>query len=217
MKNQKVLFVTGAAKGFGFEIAKAALEAGDKVVATVRSKPEVLAAALNKHANLLIVVMDVNNEDQIKEAVSESILAFGRIDVLVNNAGFGIISAIEEATDAEIKRQYETNVFGLLNVTRAILPFMRKERSGHIINFSSVFGFDAIPGWALYGSTKFAVEGLSKGLAAELAPFGIKVTAVEPGIFRTEFLSAESYVVSENVIDDYKETTGLVYFMSGCM
>jgi len=210
MKNQKVLFVTGAAKGFGFEIAKAALEAGDKVVATVRSKPEILAAALNKHANLLIVVMDVNNEDQIKEAVSESILVFGKIDVLVNNAGFGIISAIEEATDLEVKRQYETNVFGLLNVTRAILPYMRKERSGHIINFSSVFGFDAIPGWALYGSTKFAVEGLSKGLAAELAPFGIKVTAVEPGIFRTEFLSAESYVVSENVIDDYKETTGLV-------
>ncbi|AYL99297.1 oxidoreductase [Mucilaginibacter celer] len=208
MKIQKVLFITGASSGFGLEIARAALENGDKVIATVRSKPEVLAALLNKNHNLLITIMDVTNEGQIREAVAEGLLAFGRIDVLINNAGFGIITAIEEATDAEVKQQYETNVFGLLNVIRAVLPHMRKNRSGHIINFSSLFGFDAIPGWALYGSTKFAVEGLSKGLAAELEPLGIKVTAVEPGLFRTSFLSPGSFSLSRNVIDDYESTVG---------
>lgn len=208
MKTQKVLFITGASSGFGFEIAKAALENGDKVIATVRSKPEDLAIKLNKNPNLLITIMEVGNEEQVQEAVAEGLLAFGKIDVLINNAGFGIITAIEEATDAEVKQQYETNVFGLLNVTRAVLPHMRGNRAGHIINFSSLFGFDAIPGWALYGSTKYAVEGLSKGLAVELEPLGIKVTAVEPGLFRTAFLSAGSFGVSKNVIDDYQDTVG---------
>jgi len=208
MKTQKVLFITGASSGFGLEIAKTALENGDKVIATVRSKPEDLAVSLNNHPNLLITVMDVSNEEQVQYAVASGLLAFGKIDVLINNAGFGIITAIEEATDAEVKQQYETNVFGLLNVTRAVLPYMRKNRAGHIINFSSLFGFDAIPGWGLYGSTKFAVEGLSKGLAVELEPLGIKVTAVEPGLFRTAFLSAGSFGVSKNVIDDYQKNVG---------
>ena len=208
MKDQKVLFVTGASKGFGLEIVKAALKNGDKVIATVRSKPARLAAMLGDNPDLLVVLMDVNNESQIREAVTQGISVFGQIDVLINNAGFGIITAIEEATDAEVKKQYGTNVFGLLNVTRAVLPHMRSRGSGHIINFSSLFGFDAIPGWALYGSTKFAVEGISKGLAVELAPLGIKVTAVEPGLFRTEFLSAESFSLAENVIEDYSETVG---------
>lgn len=208
MKTQKVLFVTGASKGFGLEITKTALAAGDKVVATVRSKADQLAAALDNNSNLLVVTMDVTNEEQVKVAVKQSIDHFGRIDVLINNAGFGIVTAIEEATDAEVKNQYETNVFGLLNVIRAVLPHLRAQRSGHIINVSSLFGFDAIPGWALYGSTKFAVEGISKGLAVELAPLNIKVTVVEPGLFSTDFLSTESYTASKNIIADYDATAG---------
>ena len=208
MKTQKVILVTGASKGFGLEIAKTALAAGDKVIATVRSKADQLAASLNNNPNLLVVTMDVTNEAQVKAAVAEGLLRFGKIDVIINNAGYGIVTAIEEATDAEVKAQYETNVFGLLNVVRAALPHLRAQRSGHIINVSSLFGFDAIPGWALYGSTKFAVEGISKGLAVELAPLNIKVTVVEPGLFSTEFLSAESYSAAKNVIDDYAATVG---------
>ncbi|WP_121810701.1 oxidoreductase [Mucilaginibacter kameinonensis] len=208
MKTQKVILVTGASKGFGLEIAKTALAAGDKVIATVRSKADQLAVTLSNNPNLLVVTMDVTNEAQVKAAVAEGLLRFGKIDVVINNAGYGIVTAIEEATDAEVKAQYETNVFGLLNVLRVVLPHLRAQRSGHIINVSSLFGFDAIPGWALYGSTKFAVEGISKGLAAELAPLNIKVTVVEPGLFSTEFLSAESYSAAKNIIADYTETVG---------
>ena len=208
MKTQKVILVTGASKGFGLEIAKIALAAGDKVIATVRSKADQLAASLNNNPNLLVVTMDVTSEAQVKAAVAEGLLRFGKIDVVINNAGYGIVTAIEEATDAEVKAQYDTNVFGLLNVLRAALPHLRAQRSGHIINVSSLFGFDAIPGWALYGSTKFAVEGISKGLAVELAPLNIKVTVVEPGLFSTEFLSAESYSASKNIIADYETTVG---------
>jgi NAD(P)-dependent dehydrogenase (short-subunit alcohol dehydrogenase family) len=208
MKTQKVMLVTGASKGFGLEIAKTALAAGDKVIATVRSKADQLAASLNNDPNLLVVTMDVTNEAQVKAAVAEGLLRFGKIDVVINNAGYGIVTAIEEATDAEVKAQYDTNVFGLLNVLRAALPHLRAQRSGHIINVSSLFGFGAIPGWALYGSTKFAVEGISKGLAVELEPLNIKVTVVEPGLFSTEFLSAESYSASKNIIADYATTVG---------
>jgi NAD(P)-dependent dehydrogenase (short-subunit alcohol dehydrogenase family) len=208
MKTQKVILVTGASKGFGLEIAKTALAAGDKVIATVRSKADQLAASLDNNPNLLVVTMDVTNEVQVKGAVAEGLLRFGKIDVVINNAGYGIVTAIEEATDAEVKAQYETNVFGLLNVVRAVLPHLRAQRSGHIINVSSLFGFGAIPGWALYGSTKFAVEGISKGLALELEPLNIKVTVVEPGLFSTDFLSTESYSASKNIIADYAATVG---------
>jgi hypothetical protein len=118
------------------------------------------------------------------------------------------VTAIEEATDAEVRKQYDTNVFGLLNVTRAVLPYLRQQKSGRVINISSLFGYDAVPGWGLYGSTKFAVEGLSKGLAVELAPLGIHVTVVAPGLFTTDFLSAESYVAAKTIIGDYQATVG---------
>jgi NAD(P)-dependent dehydrogenase (short-subunit alcohol dehydrogenase family) len=121
-----------------------------------------------------------------------------------------MVTAIEEATDAEVRQQYDTNVFGLLNVTRAVLPYLRQQKSGHLINISSLFGYDAIPGWGLYGSTKFAVEGISKGLAVELAPLGIHVTVVAPGLFTTDFLSTQSYVAAKTLIDDYQETVGLM-------
>ncbi|MBD2068194.1 SDR family NAD(P)-dependent oxidoreductase [Leptolyngbya sp. FACHB-671] len=208
MKTQKVWFITGASRGFGLEIAQAALAAGDQVVATVRSNPAQLTNTLHNHPDLYVVQMDVTQEDQVREAVKEGITRFGRVDVLVNNAGFGMVGAIEEITDAEVRKQYETNVFGLLNVTRAVLPYLRQQKSGHIINISSLFGYDAIPGWGLYGSTKFAVEGLSKGLAVELAPLGIHVTVVAPGLFSTDFLSTDSYVAARTIIDDYQETVG---------
>jgi NAD(P)-dependent dehydrogenase (short-subunit alcohol dehydrogenase family) len=212
MKNnqeeQKTLLITGASKGFGLAIVKAALEAGDKVVATVRNNPEELLEKMDHHANLFIVTMDVSKEDQVTTAIQEAIAHVGKFDVLINNAGFGMLTAIEEATDAEVRKQYDTNVFGLLNVTRAVLPHLRKARSGHIINISSMFGFDVVPGWGLYASTKFAVEGISKGLAVELAPLGIKVTIVEPGLYTTNFLSPGSYVESRHAIADYADTVG---------
>jgi len=207
-KTGKVWFITGASRGFGLEIAKAALSAGDKVVATVRSKPEQLAAALQNHPDLLVVLLDVVREEQAKAAVSQAIARFGTIDILVNNAGYGIVAAVEEASDAETRKQYDTNVFGLLNVTRAVLPYLRKQRSGHVINVSSLFGYGAIPGWGLYGSTKYAVEGLSEGLAVELAPLGIHVTVVAPGLFSTDFLSPDSYTLAQNIIEDYTPTVG---------
>ncbi|HTI92734.1 MAG TPA: oxidoreductase [Puia sp.] len=204
---QKVWFVTGASKGFGLEIVKAALASGDKVVATVRSNAAGLQKELGDPGNLLTVTMDVVKEAEVKKAVSEAVKHFGRLDVVVNNAGFGIVGAIEEATDEEVRRQYDTNVFGVLNVVRTVLPHLRERRSGHIINISSLFGYGALPAWALYGSTKYAVEGISEGLALELAPFHIKVTALAPGLFRTQFLHSQSYALAQNTITDYNDTT----------
>lgn len=202
----KVWFVTGASKGFGLEIIKAVLASGDKVVATVRNNAAGLQNELGNAENLLVVTMDVVNEDEVKRAVKDGIDRFGQLDVVVNNAGFGIVAAIEEASDAEVRRQYDANVFGLLNVTRAVLPNMRERKAGHIINISSLFGYGALPAWALYGSTKYAVEGISEGLALELAPFNIKVTALAPGLFRTQFLNAQSYTSAASTIPDYDQT-----------
>jgi NAD(P)-dependent dehydrogenase (short-subunit alcohol dehydrogenase family) len=187
METQKIWFITGASKGFGFEITKAALEAGDKVVATVRANSSDLYASLANHPDLFAVKMDVTTESDVKDAVERGIDHFGKLDIVVNNAGYGILGAIEEVSDAEARKQYDTNVFGVLNVVRATLPFLRKQKSGHIINVSSLFAFDPLIGWALYGSTKNAVEGISQGLAKELRPFGIGVTVIEPGLFRTGF------------------------------
>jgi NAD(P)-dependent dehydrogenase (short-subunit alcohol dehydrogenase family) len=206
METQKTWFITGASKGFGFEITKAALEAGDKVMATVRNNPAPLYASLGNHPNLFVVEMDVTRETDVKEAVEKGIEHFGKLDIILNNAGYGIVGAIEEVSDAEARKQYDTNVFGVLNVLRATLPSLRKQRSGHIINVSSLFAFDPLTGWALYGSTKNAVEGISHGLAKELEPFGIKVTVIEPGLFRTGFTGKSSYVVAQNAINDYEST-----------
>jgi NAD(P)-dependent dehydrogenase (short-subunit alcohol dehydrogenase family) len=206
MNTQKTWFVTGASKGFGFEITKAALEAGDKVVATVRNNDSALFASLNEDANLFVVKMDVTKESDVKDAVEKAIDHFGKLDIVVNNAGYGIVGGIEEISDAEARKQYDTNVFGVLNVLRNTLPFLRKQRSGHIINVSSLFAFDPLIGWALYGSTKNAVEGISQGLVKELQPFGIRVTVIEPGLFRTGFTGKDSYVVAQNAISDYENT-----------
>lgn len=203
---QKVWMITGASRGFGAEIAKAVLAAGDKVVATAR-QPAALDY-LEKNDNVFKVALDVANEEQVKAAVDAALTHFGRIDVLVNNAGYGLLGAVEEASALEVEKLYRTNVFGLLNVTRAVLPAMRKRHSGHIINISSDAGYLASAGWGLYSSTKFAVEALSEALHAELAPLEIHVTAVEPGFFRTDFLGSNSLTTTVERISDYAPTVG---------
>ncbi|GJI96205.1 short-chain dehydrogenase/reductase [Duganella caerulea] len=204
---QKVWFITGASRGFGVLTAQQALARGDFVVATARD-PRTVTAALGEHPNLLALRLDVRLEAQAVTAVQQALARFGRIDVLVNNAGYGLLGAVEEANAEEVRALYDTNVFGLLNVTRAALPSLRKQGSGHVINISSVGGYTAFPGWGLYSSTKFAVEGLSEALAMELAPLGIHVTVVEPGFFRTDFLDASSLATTHDRIDAYAATVG---------
>jgi NAD(P)-dependent dehydrogenase (short-subunit alcohol dehydrogenase family) len=204
---KKVWFITGASRGFGVDIARAALDRGDSVVATARN-PQTVIDALGERPNLLAVKLDVAVEADAAPAARKAIDTFGRIDVLVNNAGYGLLGAVEESSDAEVKAVFEVNVFGLLNVTRAVLPYMRAARKGHIMNISSIGGYAAYPGWGVYGSTKFAVEGLSEALSLELAPLGIYSTVVEPGFFRTDFLSPSSLSSTKDRIEDYAETVG---------
>jgi NAD(P)-dependent dehydrogenase (short-subunit alcohol dehydrogenase family) len=203
----RVWFITGASRGFGALIAEAALAAGDAVVATART-PSTVTERLGSHERLLATRLDVTNEAEAHQAAGEAVKKFGRIDILVNNAGYGLLGAVEEASDAEARKLFGTNVFGLLNVTRAVLPHMRRQRSGHIINLSSVGGYTGYPGWGVYGATKFAVEGISEALAGEVAPLDIKVTVVEPGFFRTDFLDETSLSRTELEIDDYRDSVG---------
>ena len=205
----RVWFVTGAARGIGLRIVEAALADGDAVVATSRDVASLRERFAGNDA-LLPVALDVTDERQAAAAVAAALDRFGRIDVLVNNAGFGLLGAVEEASAAEVRRLYETNVFGLLNVTRAALPSMRERRRGHVVNISSVGGFRSGPGFGVYCSTKFAVEGLSEALHGELAPLGVHVTVVEPGYFRTEFLDQSSLTVSPRILADYAATSGQV-------
>jgi NAD(P)-dependent dehydrogenase (short-subunit alcohol dehydrogenase family) len=203
----RVWFITGASRGFGALIVKEALAAGDAVVATARN-PQTVISQHGEQPNLLAVALDVNDEAQARAAAKAAVERFGRIDILLNNAGYGLLGAVEEATAEEIEKIYRTNVFGLLGVTRAVLPHMRDRRSGHIINISSIGGFTGFQGWGVYCSTKFAIEGLTETLAKELAPLGIKATVVEPGFFRTDFLDQQSLAVSPLSIADYHETAG---------
>ncbi|MDD2109764.1 MULTISPECIES: oxidoreductase [Pseudomonas] len=201
--------ITGASRGFGTLIAQQALAAGDAVIATARN-PEDIEARLGRHPNLLAVRLDVTREEDALAAVAAGIKHFGQIDVLVNNAGFGVLGAVEETSASETERLFATNVFGLLNVTRAVLPHMRRQRSGHVINISSLGGYQAYMGWGVYGSTKFAVEGISEAMHQELAPLGIKVTVVEPGFFRTDFLDDQSLVKTALELPDYAATVGVM-------
>lgn len=200
-------FITGATRGFGALIAKEALSRGDAVVGTGR-RAEGVTEAIGAHPNLLAAALDVTREADAVTAVEQAVARFQRIDVLVNNAGFGLLGAVEETSGAEVERLFATNVFGLLAVTRAVLPVMRRQRSGHIMNLSSIGGYRAGAGFGVYSSTKFAVEGLSESLAAELAPLGIHVTVVEPGYFRTDFLDQTSLVRTERILSDYDATVG---------
>ncbi|MET0391279.1 MAG: oxidoreductase [Polyangiales bacterium] len=198
-------FITGATRGFGTLIAKEALARGDNVVATGR-KAEAVVAALGEHPRLLPLALDVTREADAEAAVARALARFSRIDVLVNNAGYGVLGAVEETSARQVEQLYATNVFGLLSVTRAVVPSMRQHRSGHVINISSLGGYRSGAGFGVYCSTKFAVEGLSEALSEELAPFGVHVTVVEPGYFRTDFLDASSLVHAETLIDAYADT-----------
>jgi NAD(P)-dependent dehydrogenase (short-subunit alcohol dehydrogenase family) len=204
----RVWFITGASRGIGARIAEAALARGDAVVATARDAVA-LEQRFGSRPGLLAVALDVTDEPQAARAVGAALERFGRIDILVNNAGYGLLGAVEEAS-AEEGRLYDTNVFGLLNVTRAVLPQMRERRSGHVINISSLGGVQSAAGFGVYCSTKFAVEGLTEALHAELAPLGIHATVVEPGYFRTDFLESQSLVTSPRALGDYAGTAGAV-------
>ena len=202
-----VWFVTGTSQGFGQEIVRAALSRGDNVIATSRNPKKVAATFGSAGNRLSAIYLDLSNDQQVKATVAGAAERFGRIDVLINNAGHGLLGAVEEAQDSEINGVFETNVFGLLRVTRAVLPFLRKQRSGHIVNLSSIGGLVGLPGWGIYNATKFAVEGISEALAVELAPLGIGVTVVEPGPFRTDFLGGSLAAVART-ISDYDQTAG---------
>jgi len=210
----KTWFITGASRGFGALIAAEALAQGDHVVATARY-PEAVKERLGQSASLLALTLDVTNEAQARAAADAAVARFGRIDILLNNAGFGLLGAVEESSAEEVERVYRTNVFGLLAVTRAVLPHMRAQREGHVLNISSVGGYAASAGFGVYGSTKFAVEGLTEALALELKPLGIRATVIEPGLFRTDFLDASSLLPSAALIPDYDETAGATRRFAG--
>jgi NAD(P)-dependent dehydrogenase (short-subunit alcohol dehydrogenase family) len=203
-----VWFITGASRGFGLEITREALSRGDSVVATARDPRAVLDAIPDADDRLLAVALDVSDPAQISAAVDAAIARFGRIDALINNAGRGLVGSVEETSDAEARAVFDVNVFGLLSITRAVLPHMRAQRSGLVVNLSSVGGFVSWPGWGVYSATKFAVEALSEAMTHELAPLGIRSVAIEPGPFRTNFLDGSSLAIAHTEIDDYASTGG---------
>jgi len=197
----RVWLVTGTSSGFGRAIADAVVARGDSLVAAVRTpeaNEDLVARAPDR---VLVTRTDVTRPKEVKEAVDAAVERFGRIDVVVNNAGYGLLGGVEEATDGQIRSQFDVNVFGVFNVTRAVLPVLRAQRSGHIIMMSSVAGQLGAPGLAWYDASKFAVEGFSEALAGELQPIGVKVTILEPGNFRTNW-AGRSMVTTER-IEDY--------------
>ncbi|MFP3541853.1 oxidoreductase [Rhizobium sp. SIMBA_035] len=202
--NAPVWFITGCSTGFGRELAKLTIARGWPTIVTAREKARVADLA-EGHDNALAIALDVTDKGQIASAVKAAEERFGRVDVLVNNAGYGYQSSIEEGDDQEIRDQFEANVFGLFAMTRAVLPGMRTRRRGHIINITSVAGFIGFPASGYYSASKHAVEGFSDSLAAETAALGIQVTCVEPGPFRTDW-AGRSLRQTESKIGDYAET-----------
>ncbi|MET8767226.1 oxidoreductase [Streptomyces sp. NPDC004658] len=184
-----VWFVTGASRGLGRAVVEAAVSAGEQVVAAVRAPDAVTGLASDQ---VLVVPLDVRDEAQAAAAVEAAVARFGRIDVLVNNAGYGLLGPVEETSDEEARALFDVNFFGLLNVTRQVLPVLRRQGSGRVVNISSVGGFTALPGSGVYAATKFAVEAVTESLAAELAGSGVSAHVVEPGAFRTDFLDGSS-------------------------
>jgi NAD(P)-dependent dehydrogenase (short-subunit alcohol dehydrogenase family) len=205
--SEKIWFITGCSTGFGYELARQVLERGDHAVLTARTTGRLEELAAGHGGNAKVLPLDVTDESAISSAVTDAEAHFGRIDVLVNNAGYGYFSAIEEGEDAEIRRQFETNVFGLFSLSRHVLPGMRARRNGHIVNVSSLGGLMAYPATGYYHASKFAVEGFTESLAMEVEPLGIKVTIVEPGRFRTDW-AGRSMITSKIRIEDYADTAG---------
>lgn len=205
--NKKIWFITGISSGLGQALAKTVIANGDFVIGTFRN--QVQADTFNNEygEEALALVVDITRQSEIKEAFQLISGKFGKIDVLVNNAGFGFAGAVEETTTNEVREIFETNFFGALQVTQIFLPLLRQQKSGHIIQISSHAGFKAFPGFGIYSASKFALEGFSEALAAEIAPLGIKLTIVEPGPFRTHF-AGNSFRHAVRIIEDYRATAG---------
>lgn len=205
----KVWLITGSSTGLGRALAQAVLERGYHLVATAR-QPEQLKELSDRYPDrVTTIALDVTNAQSIQQAVEAALNAYKRIDVLVNNAGYGTVGAIEEVNDDDIRRQFDTNLFGAINVTRAVLPTLREQRSGHILNISSANGISAFAGVGIYSATKFALEAISEALAQEVKPLGIKVTIIEPGSSRTNFSSRALSTLSHQ-INDYAQTSGKI-------
>lgn len=203
----KVWFITGCSTGFGRELAKEALQQDNKVVVTARKPDEVKDLVAQFSETAIAVKLDVTKPEDIKSSVQQAMNKFGRIDVLVNNAGIGYFGAIEESEEEEVRRMFEINVFGLANMTKEVLPIMRKQRGGHIVNVASIGGLVAFPAVGFYNATKFAVDGFSESLSKEVAPLGIKVTVIAPSGFRTDW-AGRSANEAKTVIEDYATTAG---------
>ncbi|TWV31485.1 SDR family oxidoreductase [Streptomyces misionensis] len=205
-------FITGTSRGIGLELVRQLLAQGDNVAATTRST-ERLTTALGSTVDtsrLLALTMDLTDETQVENAVHRTTERFGRLDVVVNNAGYGYLAAVEETTAKDVRDMLDVQVVGVWNVLRAALPVMREQRAGRVVNVSSILGLTTMPGWALYCAGKFALEGLSEALAAEVADFGIKVTVVEPGYFRTSFLTTDSLALPAETSEHYPAVRTMV-------
>ncbi|MXV14512.1 SDR family NAD(P)-dependent oxidoreductase [Pedobacter sp. HMF7056] len=204
MNTKKVWFVTGASKGLGLVLVKKLLERGYRVAATSRNAAGLVQGAGEASSNFLPLQADLLNEQSVAGAIAATIAAFGTIDVVVNNAGYGQLGTLEELSDGEARKNFDVNVFGSLNVIRQVMPYLREKKSGAVFNISSIGGFAGnFPGWGIYCATKFAVIGFTEALAAEAKEFGITATAVYPGYFRTNFLSQGSLSLPEHTIKAY--------------
>lgn len=200
----KTWFITGASQGFGLLFIQQLLQKGDNVAATSRTIAA-LEKAAGTHPNLLPLQVNLTDEQSVKTAIDATISRFGRIDVLVNNAGYGLLGGVEELSDAEVRQNFEVNVYGALNVIRQAMPHLREQGSGHIFNISSIGGFTgAFPGFGIYCATKFAMAGFTEALAEEAKPFGIKVSLVLPGYFRTNFLESTSLALPKSPLEAYE-------------
>ncbi|WP_339308129.1 SDR family NAD(P)-dependent oxidoreductase [Paenibacillus sp. FSL R5-0519] len=206
MTHDKVWYVTGASKGLGLSLVRKLIEFRYRVAATSRNIEDLKQAVGEvPEGQFLPLAVDLTQADSIKASVNKTYEYFGQIDVVVNNAGYGIGGAIEELSEKEIMANFEVNVFGPINVIQSVLPYMRKQRSGHIFNIASIAGFAPHMGWSVYAATKFSLMGLTEVLAQDVQSLGIKVTVVAPGSFRTEFNKPNSLVLSANKIEDYSE------------
>ena len=203
----KTWFITGASSGFGEALADYVLEQGDRVAATFRQPGQAAEFTKKIDGRTLGVVADVTNEAQVKAAVAEALARFGRLDVVVNNAGYGSLGSIEEVPAEEVHRQFDVNVFGALHVLRAVLPQLRQQRAGHVLNITSIGGLKTFPGVGIYNASKFALEAIGESLSQQVGPLGIKVTNIEPSGFRTKW-AGESATVADTKIDDYQATVG---------
>lgn len=203
MDNKKIWFVTGASKGLGLSLVKQLLKNGNRVAATSRNAEGLAKAVGCNTKQFLPLRVDLPNESSVQHAIRQTVNTFGRIDVVVNNAGYGLGGPLEEVTDSEIRQHFDVNVFGMLNVIRKAMPYLRNQKSGNIINIGSVSGYVSSGGFGSYNASKFAVVGLSEALAEEVKPFGINVTMVAPGFFRTNFLNSSSVVYAKSTIDEY--------------